>query len=82
LYEVRVAYPANNNRASNVPVTIFHNGGETKKVISQKPPGPVGGVAVSLGEYEFSPDRRPQVVIGNEGTDGYVVIDAVQWIAK
>ncbi len=81
-YEVRVAYPANNNRASNVPVTIFHNGGETKKVISQKAPGPVGGVAVSLGEYEFSPDRRPQVVIGNEGTDGYVVIDAVQWIAK
>jgi hypothetical protein len=31
-----------------------------------------------VGKYKF--DRQAVVVISNEGTDGYVVIDAVQLV--
>lgn len=35
-YDVRITYPANTNRASNVPVTIHHQGGQTTVEVNQK----------------------------------------------
>lgn len=81
-YEVRLAYPANNNRASNVAVEIQHaKGTETVKVDQKKAPA-IDGLFVSLGSFTFSEDKPAAVVVSNAGTDGYVTIDAVQWLAK
>jgi hypothetical protein len=80
-YEVRLVYAPNKNRASNVPVTVRHAGGEAKVAVDQREPGKVDGIAVSLGEFEFAAGAT-EVTVSNAGTDGYVIIDAVQWLAK
>ena len=43
---------------------------------------PNEGLFESIGEFEFHKDEISEVTIANEGTDGFVVIDAVQWLAK
>lgn len=79
-YEVIFAYAPNNNRANNVPVTIKHAGGATEVKVNEKVSGPVDDLGVSLGTFEFSTEA--EVIVSNAGTDGYVVVDGVQWIAK
>lgn len=80
-YEVLFAYTANNNRASNVPVTIHHGGGETTVTVNEREAPKIGGSFVSLGDYEFS-GGTGSVVVSNKDTDGFVVVDAVQWLPK
>lgn len=79
-YEVFVAYPWNANRATNVPVTIRHADGETKVTLNQRRKPPVQELLQSVGTFRFEQGNRGHVEIANAGTDGYVVIDAVQWV--
>ena len=79
-YEVRVAYAANPNRATNVPVTIVGADGATSVTLNQRE-SPKEGPFASLGTYGFAAGDRGSVVISNEDTDGYVIVDAVQFIA-
>ena len=81
-YEIRIAYPPNANRASNVKVDIQHAGGTKSLRLNQRTPPPIDGITASLGEFDFAPDQLATVAISNEGADGFVVIDAVQWLAK
>ena len=81
-YEVFVAYPWNPNRASNVPVTIKHADGEAKVTIDQKKKPAVRELLHSVGTFRFEKGKGGYVEIANSGTDGYVVIDAVQWVEK
>lgn len=76
LYEVRIAYTANPNRATNVPVAIHHAGGVAEARFNQKRTPEIDKVFHAVGTYTF--DKEAIVVITNTGTDGYVVIDAVQ----
>ncbi len=81
-YEVRLAYSQNANRATNVPVIIRHADGEKTVVINQKKAPSIDNLFVSLGEFTFSADKPAVVTISNQQTDGYVIIDAIQWLAK
>ncbi|HEX5106660.1 MAG TPA: FAD-dependent oxidoreductase, partial [Pirellulaceae bacterium] len=74
-YEVRLAYTANPNRATNVPVTIHHATGESVVTVNQKK-DPADKIFQSLGKYAF--DKEAIVAISNAKTDGYVIVDAVQ----
>ena len=77
-YEVRISYPANNNRATNVPVSVSHANGETTVNVNQRLKPPIDGTFVSLGKFEFTGKGR--VDIGTEDTDGHVIVDAVQFL--
>jgi hypothetical protein len=79
-YEVRFAYTAHPNRASNVPVTIHHAGGEKTVTVNEQESPPIDGSFVSLGTFEFAAGKDAHVIVTNQGTDGYVVVDAVQWL--
>ncbi|MBL9190286.1 MAG: FAD-dependent oxidoreductase [Opitutaceae bacterium] len=79
-YTVAIAYPQNANRASNVPVVIRHADGETKLTLNQKKKPSVGGLLEPVGTFRFAQGKSGYVEITNAGTDGYVVIDAVQWL--
>ncbi|MSU60146.1 MAG: FAD-dependent oxidoreductase [Pedosphaera sp.] len=79
-FQVFVAYPMNGNRASKVPVTIRHADGETKVTLDQKKKPSGNGMLEPVGTFRFEKGRAGHVEISNAGTDGYVVIDAVQWI--
>ena len=79
-YEVRFAYTAGSNRATNVPVTILHADGEHSVVVNERVPPPLEGRFMSLGVYRFEQDGQGYVLVSNQGTDGFVVVDALQFI--
>jgi hypothetical protein len=81
-YEVRFAYTPNTNRASRVTVQVTHASGAKSATIDEKKPAPIDGLFVSLGTFEFTADQPAVVTVTNEGADGIVVVDAVQFIAK
>ncbi|NNE91716.1 MAG: FAD-dependent oxidoreductase, partial [Verrucomicrobiales bacterium] len=78
-YEVRFGYTQNSNRASNVPVTVHHKGGEKTVTVNETKAPELDKAFVSLGKFEFG--ETAKVVVTNDGTDGYVVVDAVQFLA-
>ena len=81
-YEVRFSYSAHSNRATNVPVTIRHADGETKVIVNQKKAPKSGAMFFSLGSYMFKTGQTYSVTISNTNTNGYVIIDAVQWLQQ
>lgn len=79
-WEVRLAYSAASNRAAKVPVTIEHaRSSETVFVNQQQPPALEKHFA-SLGRFTFTTNKPAVVTVSNEGTTGFVAVDAVQWV--
>ncbi|HYE59405.1 MAG TPA: FAD-dependent oxidoreductase, partial [Rhodothermales bacterium] len=79
-YEVRLAYTADPNRATNVPVTIEHEGGRATATVDQRKSPDVEKVFVALGTHAFG--AKAVVEVSNAGTDGFVVVDALQLVEK
>ena len=77
-YEVRISYTPNGNRATNVPVVVTAADGEHRYVVNQKQPPEIDGAFHKLGVHPFEAAKPALIVVGTEGTDGHVVIDAVQ----
>jgi hypothetical protein len=82
MYEVRLSYSPNPNRATNVPVTVAHADGKAEVTVNQRKAPPVEKAWVSLGTFRFEKGATGYVEVSNRGADGYVVIDAVQWLPK
>jgi hypothetical protein len=81
-YEVRLAYAHANARANNIRVTVFHADGEEAVFVDQSEVPPIEGRFVSLGKFRFEKDGAGYVLISNEGTNGYVTVDALQFIPQ
>ncbi len=79
-YEVRIAYSANANRATNVKVSVAHAGGTAEKTLDQKKKPGIDGLWVSLGTFEFAKGKSGSVTVSNAGADGFVILDAIQWV--
>lgn len=75
-YEVRLAYLALPNRASNTPVTIRTLRGNQTVRLDQRSRPVIDGLFASLGVFDL--DTNSTITIANHGTDGYVVVDALQ----
>ena len=80
-YMVRLAYTALPNRASNVPVTVGTASGPVKVVVNQRLAPSVKGLLHPLGTWNLKAGANT-VEISNAGTDGHVIIDAVQWLKQ
>jgi hypothetical protein len=78
-YEIRLAYSAYSNRASNTPITVHTASGEKTVRVDQRKEPAIKGLFTSLGTFEL--DRNTaEIVVSNDGTDGYVVVDGIQLI--
>lgn len=77
-YEVRFAYTVNPNRATNVPVTVESVEGSTTIAVNERQEPPIDKAFISLGTFPFAAGKPAAVIVSNENTDGYVIIDAVQ----
>lgn len=77
-YAVGLSYVAAPNRASNVPVTVRHAGGESVVAVDQRKPPAGGALFLPIGVYEFAKEAPAEILVGNGGTDGIVGADAVQ----
>ena len=80
-YEVRMSYTAHGNRATNVPVLIHHADGTTTVHVNEQKTPEHDDLFTTLGEFRFTGDKPAGVEIKAEGTDGHVIIDAVQWLS-
>jgi hypothetical protein len=81
-YEVRLAYPPNANRSTNVAVEVHYSGGKKTVIVDERKAPSTGEHFHSLGQFEFAADEPAVVVVTNHESNGYVVIDAVQWLPK
>ncbi len=81
-YEVRFAYTHLENRAKNVRVTVFHADGEDSIFVDETEPPPIDGRFISLGKFRFEKDGASYVLISNEGTKGFVTVDALQFLPE
>jgi hypothetical protein len=74
-YEIILFNAPNQNRASNVPVTVSIPGQPAKTVkVDQKSKG-----EISLGKFKLPAGKTATVTISNKETDGYVILDGVQF---
>ena len=79
-YEVRVAFNAGPNRAESATVTILHADGEELKGVKMTTDSLKGLQFATLGTYRFEANGQGFVLISNAGSQGYVTVDAVQFV--
>jgi len=80
MYEVRLAYGAGDNRATNSPVTIHHADGKTTVKVNQRIAAKIDRLFEPVGSFKFNAGTDYSVEVSNESTDGHVIADAVQVI--
>lgn len=81
VYEVRVAYSPGGNRSRSVPVTVEAGDGVHEIILDQTKEPAVAGLFQPVGRFEFKKGARANVMLSNRGTSGYVMVDAVQFVA-
>lgn len=79
LYEVRISWTPNSNRATNVPVTI-ETAKERLTVRVDQTKSPAEGMFEPLGTFRFDAGTAASVTISNAETDGHVIVDSVQFL--
>ncbi len=79
-YEVRFAYSSAPNRCQATPVTVIHSEGASALTVDETKPPEFDKAFTSLGVFAFSQDLPAIVRITNEATQGYVSVDAVQFL--
>ena len=77
-YRVLMSYPANGNRATNIPVTVYHAEGHQQVIVNERIQPPIDKTFIELGTFEFSGEGK--VVIETTDTNGHVVVDAIQFL--
>jgi hypothetical protein len=78
-YRVRLSYPQNANRATQVRVIVEHAGGKKELTINQREVAPIDKLFVEIGKFEFS-NQPARVTISNQNADGYVIVDSLQFL--
>ncbi|MCI0638834.1 MAG: FAD-dependent oxidoreductase [Gemmataceae bacterium] len=78
-YEVRLHFTAFPNRATNVLVAIHSAEGDKSVRVNQRVQAKDG---ISLGVFRFEAGEKGYVEIRNDGADGFVIADAVQFVLK
>ena len=81
-YEVRFAYTPSANREKKVPIHIFHADGQEKVFVDETLDPSADRHFVSLGKFRFEQDGAGYVLVSNEGTKGFVIADAVQFLSE
>jgi len=80
-YTVRIASTPNANRATNVPVTVESSAGRQTVRVNQRESKREQGFQ-TVATISVQAGEKVRVTISNDGTDGHVIVDAVQWILE
>lgn len=77
-HQLLMAYSAHETRATNVPILIESGGQKTELRADQTRPLPPGAPFRPIGVIELEKDARTSLRVTNTGTDGFVILDALQ----
>ncbi|HEY0946912.1 MAG TPA: cellulase family glycosylhydrolase [Opitutaceae bacterium] len=75
-YLVSMRWAAGSNRATNAPIDVTHATGTTGLSVKQ---WYSNGLWVPLGVFDFAAGTAGNVLVRNDGADGYVIADAVKF---
>ena len=78
-YEIQIAYTPNQNRATNVPVTI-DMGRQIKQLTLNQKVAPKGGAFHPVATLFLGGPTK--VILSNKGTNGHVIADAVRFMKR
>ena len=78
VYQVFARWTAASNRDKNVPIDVTSTSGTTTVMVNQQLNN---NSWVSLGSYSFTAGTAGSVTIRTTGTTGYVIADAVEFVA-
>ncbi|MFM9146810.1 MAG: xanthan lyase, partial [Verrucomicrobiota bacterium] len=79
---VRMAYSAHPTRARNVPVRIIQGTRTLDIVVDQTEPHPAGEAFRTVGEVELKAGETVTIEVSNRGTQGFVILDALQFESR
>ncbi|GEP41998.1 DUF1553 domain-containing protein [Brevifollis gellanilyticus] len=79
-YEVRVAYSGGPDRPERLPATVLHADGEDLVYFKQATEALDGLQFATIGTWRFEANGQNFVMISNAGAEGFVTVDAVQFI--
>ncbi|MDB6004963.1 MAG: xly 2, partial [Prosthecobacter sp.] len=79
-YELRMAYSPHATRATKVPVTIECGGRKTEITVDQTQSLAAGEAFRTIGSVQLDGDAETVITVSNAGTDGFVILDALQLI--
>jgi hypothetical protein len=79
-YDLRIAYSSHETRATKVPVSIVSGALTNEIVFDETQPLPPGEAFRSAGIIELTADAESTITLSNKGTDGFVIVDALQLI--
>lgn len=77
-YALYTRWSADSKRADNVPVTVVHSSGTSALKLNQRANGNTWNL---LGTFRFDKGSAGSVSFSNEGTNGYVIVDAIRLVA-
>ena len=77
-YEVRMAYSPHATRATRVPITIQCGGRKTGILVDQTQMLSVGEAFRTIGQVQLDGGVETTITLSNTGTDGFVIMDALQ----
>jgi hypothetical protein len=80
-YELRMAYSPHETRAARVPVTVTSGSQRFEIFADQTRPLPAGSAFRAIGTVELSADAESSLTVGNQNTEGFVILDGFQLVA-
>jgi hypothetical protein len=81
-YDLRMAYSPHETRAKNVLLMIQNGRRVVEWRIDQTQPLPSGEAFRSVGKVELEEGLETILTLRNAGTDGFVIVDALQLVAE
>jgi hypothetical protein len=81
-YELGMAYSPHPTRATKVPVIITSGAHKTTLSVDQTLPMPAGILFRPIGVVELAADVETVITVSNAGTDGFVILDALQLLPE
>ncbi|WFB37069.1 FAD-dependent oxidoreductase [Kiritimatiellota bacterium B12222] len=76
-YRLYLRWSADDRRSGAVPVTVTHAKGVSEVSLNQKEKGNQWN---AIGDFEFAEGSGGSIEIKNEGTTGYVIVDALKLV--
>jgi len=77
-YNVYARWTAHSGRATNTPMTVTHSGGTTGPLLQNQTLN--NNTWMLLGTYFFNAGTSGNVTIRNDGANGFVIADAVEFV--
>lgn len=77
-YQLLMAYSAHETRGKNVPLTVSCGSSKTTFTVDQTKPLPQGKHFRPIDTVYLSGDAETTITITNAGTNGFVILDAIQ----